>query len=73
MSFEDLQCRMVTIVNNNVHLKLDERIDLKCSHHQKGGRALAGVAQWIECQPRSQKVAGSIPSQGTCLGCEPGP
>ena len=43
-----------------------------------GGRrkmdgALAGVAQWIECQPVNQKVAGSIPSQGTCLGCRPGP
>ena len=24
--------------------------------------ALAGVAQWIECRPVNQKVAGSIPS-----------
>ena len=30
--------------------------------------ALAGVAQWVEHQPVNQKVAGSIPSQGTCLG-----
>ena len=36
-------------------------------------RALAGVAQWIECWPLSQKVTGSIPSQGTCLGCRPCP
>ena len=35
--------------------------------------ALAGVAQWIEFQPANQRVAGSIPSQGTCLGCGPGP
>ena len=35
--------------------------------------ALAGVAQWIECQPANQKVEGSIPSQGTCLSCRPGP
>ena len=35
--------------------------------------ALAGVAQWIEYQPENQSVAGSIPSQGTCLGCGPGP
>ena len=38
--------------------------------------ALAGVAQWIEYQPANQKVPGSIPSQlsqGTCLGCGPGP
>ena len=35
--------------------------------------ALAGVAQWIECWPVNPKIAGSIPSQGTCLGCGPGP
>ena len=35
--------------------------------------ALAGLAQWIEHWPENQKVAGSIPSQGTCLRCEPGP
>ena len=35
--------------------------------------ALAGVAQWIECLPANQRAAGSIPSQGTCLGCGPGP
>ena len=34
---------------------------------------LAGMAQWIECQPANQRVAGSIPSQVTCLGCGPGP
>ena len=35
--------------------------------------ALAGVAQWIQCQPENQRVAGLIPSQGTCLGCGPDP
>ena len=30
------------------------------------------MAQWIECQPVKQGVAGSIPSQDTCLGCGPG-
>ena len=35
--------------------------------------ALVGVVQWIECQPANQRVSGSIPSQGTCLGCGPGP
>ena len=33
--------------------------------------ALVGVAQWIE--PVNQRVTSSIPSQGTCLGCGPGP
>ena len=32
--------------------------------------ALAGVAQWIKCQPTNHRVAGWIPSQGTC---RPGP
>ena len=41
--------------------------------HQKVLTALAGVAQWTECRPANQKVAGSIPSQGPCLGCRPGP
>ena len=35
--------------------------------------ALAGVAQWIECRPVNHRVASSIPNQGTCLGCRPGP
>ena len=35
--------------------------------------ALAGVAQWIECQTGSQRIAGFTPRQGTCLGCRPGP
>ena len=36
-------------------------------------RALAGVAQWTDCCPVNQRVAGWIPSQGTCLGCWTGP
>ena len=35
--------------------------------------ALAGVAQWIECRPVNQMVVSSIPGQGTCPGCGPGP
>ena len=35
--------------------------------------ARAGVVQWIECQSVKQWVTGSIPSQGTCLVCRPGP
>ena len=30
--------------------------------------ALADTAQWIEHRPANQRVASSIPSQGTCLG-----
>ena len=35
--------------------------------------ALTGVSQWIERWPVNQRVAGSIPSQGTSLDCGPGP
>ena len=35
--------------------------------------ALTGVAQWTECQPENQRVAGLIPSQGTCLDYGPCP
>ena len=40
---------------------------------KKPKMALAGVAQWIECQPANQRVVGLISSQGTCLGCGQGP
>ena len=30
--------------------------------------ALAGVTQWIECQPAKQRVTSSIPSPGIHLG-----
>ena len=35
--------------------------------------ALAGLAQWIECQPVNQGVTGLIPSWGTCLSSRPDP
>ena len=40
---------------------------------KKKKTALVGVAWWIEHEPVSQRVTGSIPSQGTCLSCRPGP
>ena len=40
---------------------------------KKLGLPLAGVAQWVGHHPADQRVTGSIPSQGTCLGCGPGP
>ena len=35
--------------------------------------ALAGVALWTERRPVNQGDTNLIPSQGTCLGCGPGP
>ena len=40
---------------------------------QQQNVALVGVAQWIEHWPADQKIISSIPSQGMCLSCGPGP
>ena len=42
---------------------------------QTGGKSgviivLTSVAQLVRHRPTKQKVAGLIPSQGTCLSCE---
>ena len=47
--------------------------ELPRDHFYKKPSALVGVAQWIEHWPVNQRVTSSIPSQGTCLGCRPGP
>ena len=39
------------------------------SHLKKNKTVLASAAQLVGHHPTSQRVAGSIPSQGTCLGC----
>lgn len=39
----------------------------------KSDDALAGMAQWTEHWPVNQEIMGSIPYQGTCLGCGPDP
>ena len=61
-----------------IHLKKKEgvtkkKIKLKASFKLKIQLALGGVAQWIECWPEKQRVTGSIPIHGTCLGCRLGP
>ena len=55
------------------HVKAGMRIQHLLSHILNRFVALAGMAQWIECWPANQKVTSLIPSQGTCLGCRPGP
>ena len=47
--------------------------NLDVKENKKNTLALADVAQWIECWPANQKAAGSISSQGKCLGSGPGP
>ena len=43
----------------------DSVLEFKRSH----SLVLAGVAQWIDHRTANQRVTGSVPSQGTCLGC----
>ena len=52
-------------------LEIGERPENVGVRKTKG--ALAAVAQWIECWPANQRVEGSIPSWGTCLGFRLGP
>ena len=59
---------VVQLLMYNLNLKMRES-DRQNSEHS----ALAGVAQWIQCQSVNQGAVGLIPSQGTCLGCRPGP
>ena len=56
-----------------VHNNVNVLIAIELIHLKIVQMALAGVAQWIECQSGNRRVAGLIPSQGTCLGCGPGP
>ena len=45
-----------------------------CSVHKKFYWAPWPVwLSWLQCRPMDLKVAGLIPSQGTCLGCGCGP
>ena len=46
---------------------------LKKKKKERKKGALAGVAQWIELWTANKRVAGSIPSWGTYLGCRSGP
>ena len=47
--------------------------NFRCLLNKKQKEAQAGVTQWIEHRLVNQRVTGSIPSLGTCLGCGPGP
>ena len=78
VKYIQLVIKMLSNLNSNkIFLKLTSFEDAKISLNfwlrfnnlTNNKLALAGVAQWIEHQPMDQEVAGSIPSQGTCLEC----
>ena len=53
--------------------RIQRGTDKDVCDNNKVESALAIVAQGIKCRPVNHRVNGSIPSQGTCLGCGPGP
>ena len=57
-------------VCNIVYILIQKNIycDLSFVVKKIRNSALAGIGQWIELQTANQRVAGSVPSQGTCLG-----
>ena len=68
----DLIIPNIFIISNILKQKRISKI-LYITYLKSTRQALTGVAQWIEHQPVNQRVTGLIPSQGTCLGCRPGP
>ena len=63
----------IYIYNKNIYTTI---LGQKCHHtgyFKINSWALAGVAQWTEHKSGNQRFIGSIPSQGTCLSCRPGP
>ena len=56
----------------NILKYINLRAGLMCFSLNVFSGALVGMAQWIEHWPVNQKVASSLPSQGTFLGCRPG-
>ena len=65
--------KLLENANKALSVKVLGIYPLKNRHLRLKPLTLADVAQWIECWPVNQKVASSIPSQGTCLDCRPGP
>ena len=78
MRMNELQLSTLMTQNHNEGKRLHIYIKHGTIHvkfkNNSNTTALAGVAQWIEHEPVwNHRVAGLIPSQGTSLGCRPGP
>ena len=58
-------CVIIMII---IHKKAE-----RCSAFEKEHPTLAGVAQWTECRPANQRVAGSIPVRAHAWGAGQAP
>ena len=57
---------------NILNISAGENLGVSIESFKTMCPALAGVAQWVKHGLRT-RVTSSIPCQGTCLGCRPGP
>ena len=76
VGFRNEQEMLLVYESRVASCKISTFYQQKCKpifHQLQTKIALAGVAQWIGHPPTNQKVTSLIPSQGTCLGCGPGP
>ena len=69
-----VNCQLTRIRERKLRIPKN-RIKTKLISSQKNSQNVcpAGVPPWIECRPVNRRVTTSIPSQGICLGCRPGP
>ena len=67
-----LGCGFLPYIPRQVHLG-ESQCDICSPCKSTEQCTLVGVAHWIERQPANQRVASSIPRQGTGLGYGPGP
>ena len=68
--YDSCNLHSVKVMNKFIctKLRMNVRIHIKSPKY-----TLVGMTQWIECSLANQGVTASVPSQGTCLGCKPGP
>ena len=59
-----MQDSLALFFNINVKCLPNKVVRIRIKDINNAVIALAGMAQWTECLPANQKVAGSIPNQG---------
>ena len=66
-----------TVTELSLHMFITSFIDGKSTGVERLQKDFTLHPGWCgsgtECQPANQRVAGLIPSRGTCLGCVTGP
>ena len=72
---ENIKKRLVLGLKNSINVIIvslgnrADQVEERIGDIRDRNLVLTSVAQLIACCSTKQKVAGSIPGQGTCLGC----